>query len=109
MVGIARKNTERLVRLVNDMLDLERLEAGRVDVEPRAVTPAELLATAARVVQPVADAAGVELNWEAGEFELMADPDRVVQALVNLIANAIKFSPAGSCVRTASGRPTRSR
>ena len=101
MVGIARENTERLVRLVNDTLDLERLEAGRVDVEPRAVTPAELLATAARVVQPVADAAGVELSWEAGEFELMADPDRVVQALVNLIANAIKFSPAGSCVRTS--------
>ena len=88
------------MRLVNDTLDLERLAAGRVDVEPRPVRPGELLAATAQVVQPVADAAGVELSWEAGELELMADPDRVVQALINLVANAVKFSPAGTCVRT---------
>ena len=84
MVAIARENTERLVRLVNDTLDLERLEAGRVDVDPRPVRPGELLAATAQVVQPVADEAGVELSWEADELELMVDPDRVVQALVNL-------------------------
>jgi len=100
MVAIARENTERLVRLVNDTLDLERLEAGRVDIDPRPVAPGELLATTAQVVQPLADEAGVDLSWEADELELMVDPDRVVQALVNLIANAIKFSPADSCVRT---------
>ncbi|WP_157592574.1 GAF domain-containing sensor histidine kinase [Solirubrobacter soli] len=104
MVGIARDNTDRLVRLVNDTLDLERLQAGRVDIEPRPVTPATLLATTARVVQPVADAADVELGWEADELELMADADRIVQALVNLVANAVKFSPAGTCVRTSITR-----
>lgn len=104
MVQIARENTDRLVRLVNDTLDLERLEAGRVDVDPRPVSPAELLATTARVVQPVADEAGVELTWSAEELELMVDPDRVVQALVNLVANAVKFSPAGSCVHTSIER-----
>jgi PAS domain S-box-containing protein len=101
MVGIARENTDRLVRLVNDTLDLERLQGGRVDIEPRPVTAGELLTTTARVVQPVADAAGVELDWEADELELMADADRVVQALVNLVANAVKFSPPGACVRTS--------
>ncbi len=100
MVAIARENTERLVRLVNDTLDLERLEAGRVDVEPRPVRPGDLLGATAQVVQPVADEAGVELSWEADELELMADPDRVVQALINLVANAVKFSPPGTCVRT---------
>ena len=99
---IARENTERLARLVDETLDLERLQAGRVDVDPRPVRPAELLAATAQVVQPVADAAGVDLDWEAPEsLELMADPDRIVQALVNLVANAIKFSPAGTCVRTS--------
>jgi signal transduction histidine kinase len=101
MVQIARENTDRLVRLVNDTLDLERLDAGRVDVEPRPVTPAALLAATAQVVQPVADEHGVELSWEAGELELLVDPDRVVQALINLVANAVKFSPAGSRVRTS--------
>jgi signal transduction histidine kinase len=100
MVVIARENTERLVRLVNDTLDLERLEAGRIDIDPRAVSPGELLATTDKVVQPLADAAGVDLSWEADELELLVDPDRIVQALVNLIANAIKFSPPGSCVHT---------
>ena len=48
-------------------------------------------------MQPVADAAGVELSWEApDELELIADPDRIVQTLVNLVANAVKFSPAGA-------------
>ncbi len=102
MVAIARANAERLARLVDDTLDLERLEAGRVDIDPRPVPPAELLAATAQVVQPIADAADVELTWEAPEtLQLMADPDRIVQALVNLVANAVKFSPAGTCVRTS--------
>ena len=62
MVVIARENTERLARLVDETLDLERLQAGRVDVDPRPVRPAELLAATAQVVQPVADAAGVDLT-----------------------------------------------
>ena len=101
MVRIARENTERLTRLVEETLDLERLHAGRVELEVRSVTPVELLASSAQVVQPVADAAGVELSWEApADLELIVDPDRIVQALVNLVANAIKFSPRGATVRT---------
>lgn len=101
MVAIARQNTERLSRLVDETLDLERLGAGRVDLEVRSVTPAELLRSTAQVVQRVADDAGVTLIWDApADLELYVDPDRIVQALVNLIANAIKFSPRGASVRT---------
>ena len=97
-------------RLVDDTLDLERLEAGRVDVEPRPVAPGELLAATAQVVQPVADAAGVELSWEApADLELIVDPDRIVQALVNLIANAVKFSPAGTLRAHDASRRTTAR
>lgn len=101
MVAIARQNTERLSRLVDETLDLERLQAGRVELEVRGVTPSELLQSTAQVVQHVADDAGVELVWEApADLQLHVDPDRIVQALVNLVGNAIKFSPRGGSVRT---------
>lgn len=101
MVAIARQNTERLSRLVDETLDLERLQAGRVELEVRGVTPPELLQSTAQVVQHVADEAGVELLWEApADLWLHVDPDRIVQALVNLVGNAIKFSPRGGRIRT---------
>ncbi|WP_170178898.1 GAF domain-containing sensor histidine kinase [Solirubrobacter pauli] len=101
MVAIARQNTERLSRLVDETLDLERLQAGRVELEVRGVTALELLQSTAQVVQHVADDAGVELLWEApADLQLHVDPDRIVQALVNLVGNAIKFSPPGGSVRT---------
>ncbi len=68
MVAIARENTERLARLVDDTLDLERLRGRPRRRSTRGRSrPAELLAATAQVVQPVADAAGVELSWEAPE------------------------------------------
>ena len=84
-------------RLVNDTLDLERLEAGRVDARRRARSgPASCSPRPAQVVQPVGRRGGrrAELGG-ADELELIADPDRIVQTLVNLVANAVKFSPAG--------------
>ena len=96
MVGIARSNTDRLVRLVTDILDIERIEAGRADLERRPVSTGELLDSACRVLQAVADAADVRLRFAAGEDVVLADPDRIVQALTNLVGNAIKFSPAGT-------------
>jgi PAS domain S-box-containing protein len=104
MVVIARENTDRLVRLVNDTLDLERLEGGRVDVELRPVRAADLLAAAAQNVELLAAAAKVALEWADEGVELLADPDRIVQALVNLVGNAIKFSPEGSTVRISIAR-----
>jgi signal transduction histidine kinase len=95
MVGIARSNTDRLVRLVTDILDIERIEAGRAVLEPREVPAAELLESACHVVQAVADQAGVRLGVQDDGAIVMADPDRIVQALTNLLGNAIKFSPEG--------------
>jgi len=102
MVSIARSNTDRLVRLVTDILDIERIEAGRADLELRSVTARELLDTARRVVQAVADDAGVPLETDDAGGAVLADPDRIVQALTNLIGNALKFSPAGAPVRISA-------
>jgi PAS domain S-box-containing protein len=104
MVQLAVDNADRLVRLVNDTLELERLDAGRLELHRRPAELSQLTATALRAVDALADAAGVSLISAVGGVRLLADPDRVVQALVNLLGNAVKFSPRAGRV-TVSAEP----
>jgi signal transduction histidine kinase len=103
MVAVAVLNTERLGRLVNDILDIERMAAGSLMLEPVAVDATELVEQSMQVVQATADAAGVTLRSDTAELTVIADPDRIVQALVNLLGNAVKFSPRGGVVTIAVG------
>ncbi|HEX6750793.1 MAG TPA: ATP-binding protein [Longimicrobium sp.] len=98
MLEIAVQNTDRLIRLINDILDIERIESGKVAMEPRPVNLAELVQNAAEVMLPMAERAGVELYVWAEPVSLMADPDRILQVLTNLISNAVKFSNPGGTV-----------
>lgn len=98
MLDIAVQNTDRLIRLINDILDLERIESGKVAMEPRPVSAAELAHNAAEVIQPVAERAGVGVYVWAEPVWVNADPDRVLQVLTNLVSNAVKFSAPGSTV-----------
>jgi signal transduction histidine kinase len=98
MVAIAVLNTDRLVRLINDILDIERMAAGRLSLTPAKVDATDLVNQSIQVVQATADAAGVELRSDVQPLTVSADADRIVQTLVNLLGNAIKFSPAGSAV-----------
>jgi signal transduction histidine kinase len=120
MVAVAVLNTDRLVRLVNDILDIERMAAGRLVLRPAAVDAAELVNQSIQVVQATADAAGVTLRSEvsgaasgeesgavSGEVsgvKVLADADRIVQALVNLLGNAVKFSPREGVVTVTVSR-----
>ncbi|MCB9596781.1 MAG: PAS domain-containing protein [Sandaracinaceae bacterium] len=99
LVALGRRNTDRLLRLVNDLLDLKRLEAGRMKLRRRALDPAESVKAALDGLAVIAADAGVELEARGGTaLSIWADPDRVVQVLTNLVSNAIKFSPEGSAV-----------
>ncbi len=98
MVAVAVLNTDRLVRLVNDILDFERMTAGSMRLERGAVDACELVGESLRVVQATADAAGVRMHIDVAPLTVFADRDRVVQALVNLLGNAVKFSPHGGVV-----------
>jgi PAS domain S-box-containing protein len=96
MLEIAVQNTDRLVRLINDILDIERIESGRVTMELRTVDAAELVHQAVEVMNPMAEKAGVRLFAWADRQPMDADPDRILQVLTNLISNAVKFSPPGA-------------
>ena len=98
MLAIAISNADRLVRLINDILDIERIESGKAPMEMRACELAELVESTRALLAISADEAGVKLVVEPVQARLEADPDRIVQALVNLIGNAIKFSPKGGTV-----------
>jgi PAS domain S-box-containing protein len=98
MLQIAAKNADRLVRLINDILDIERIESGKVTMTKQACDAANLMTAAAEVMQSMASAAEVTLSVSPVSARLWADPDRIVQVLTNLLSNAIKFSPPGSTV-----------
>jgi len=99
MVDIAAHNTERLVRLINDILDIERLNSGTVALELQATDVAVLAERSMEVMRSMADGAGVHLTLDARPVVHLVDPDRIEQAMTNLLSNAIKFSPAGAEVR----------
>jgi PAS domain S-box-containing protein len=98
MLTIAVNNTDRLIRLINDILDIERLESGEIGLSRQMCDVSELLDQALNAIRGVAEQAGITLSVSATPSRLQADPDRLVQTLTNLLGNAVKFSPRGSTV-----------
>lgn len=94
---------ERMNRLIQDLLDVKRIEAGGIAIERRAVPASSLLAEAAEMLRPLAVASGIELSVTECESlpEVLADPHRIQQVLSNLIGNAVKFTPAGGRITLA--------
>ena len=100
---IARKilrGGSHAIRLVRDVLDLARLDEGRLQTWPRRVVISDLVEAAMDAIAPEAERRRVELAFQEPEkrLELVADPDRVLQITLNLLSNAVKFSPTGSKV-----------
>jgi PAS domain S-box-containing protein len=102
MVALAVANTDRLVRLVNDILDVERMDSGHLSLERAPLDARALTGQSVQAIRGTAEEAGVELNTEVEQLTVNADADRIVQTLVNLLGNAIKFSPRGSVVTVAA-------
>jgi two-component system, OmpR family, sensor histidine kinase VicK len=95
---IADESTERLVRLVNSVLDLQRIESGAVTMEKQACLAPELMIQAVEAMQAMAQQHQITLVNQPLEIPLWVDADYIVQALTNLISNAIKFSAPGDKV-----------
>jgi signal transduction histidine kinase len=100
LVAIVRRSTERLLRLVNQILDMSRLRAGVLPLEYVALDLDWLVARAIEELRPQADEARVTIARErlGTRFTVLGDEDRLVQVLVNLLANAVRFTPVGGTV-----------
>ena len=98
MVDIALVSSERLARLINEILDIERIESGMLSMDLGTYRARDLIDLAVGQVQVIAEDAGVRVRLGRTDGEVYADADRVVQTLLNLLSNAIKFSHRGGQV-----------
>ncbi|HVL06081.1 MAG TPA: response regulator [Acidimicrobiales bacterium] len=104
MAEVAVSSTDRLVRLVNDLLDLERIESGKVQLTLGPVAVDRLLRDAAAAVEGMAERAGVAVRLQPVEGIVNVDADQMLQAIANLLSNAIKFSDRGQAVDVVAER-----
>ena len=107
MIHIAQKNSKRLATLINDLLDMEKLEAGqmRFELAPHPLQP--LLQQSVQENQAYAEQHGVRIDLleaPAQDLVVEVDPQRLLQVLANLLSNAAKFSPPGAVVEVALER-----
>jgi signal transduction histidine kinase len=99
-LGIIERNADRLLRLIDDLLMLNRLEAGGLPLELTQVSLPDVASEAVKNAAPMAAKSGVTVHLDAGEGpQVLADPRRLAQVLDNLIGNAVKFSHVDGLVR----------
>ena len=97
-----QQSGEHLLRLVSDILDLSRLETGRLELQIEDCDLEAVAATAMAMVEPQARQNGVTLHLQAGEKTVRADRRALTQILVNLLGNAVKFNRPGGSVTVSS-------
>ena len=99
-----KTNTDRLSRLINDILDLSKIEAGRIELRSANIVPYRLIHEVVEQLRPVANEKLVSIETPIREQDLAAwaDPDKVTQVLINLLGNAIKFTPAKGTISVAA-------
>jgi PAS domain S-box-containing protein len=102
MLSIAIGNTDRLVNLVNDILELERIGSGKAELHYCQVDVEALMRRVADLLSATAAKNGIEFTIDANGVHVWADPDRILQTITNLASNAIKFSPDGGEVHLAA-------
>jgi signal transduction histidine kinase len=101
-----KSNTDRLSRLINDLLDLSSIEAGRIVLKPTSLPLATLVREVAESLRPVAEEKCIHLDVAVGDIDVTAwgDRDKVAGVLMNLIGNAVKFTPSYGRVYVAIKR-----
>lgn len=102
-------NSERLLKLINGVLDLAKIEAGRMELDLTEVKLSSLVDEALSVVAPLMEKNAIQLNIEVddGSFLPLADPEKLLHILINLLGNASKFSPKGMVTIKALHQPNR--
>jgi NtrC-family two-component system sensor histidine kinase KinB len=104
LLQAAGEETRRLRALVNDLLDLSKIESGRIEMEMASFSLQELLEQARQVIQKQADDAGVSLEVRPDAARVRADGNKIVWVLTNLVSNALRHTPAGGRVTLSASR-----
>ncbi|MEW5984958.1 MAG: ATP-binding protein [Acidobacteriota bacterium] len=100
LMGVALSNTDRLIRIINDILDISKIEAGKLELKVKVHEPKDLVRQSVESVAPIAEANGVALEpvVPADLPSVLVDSDRTIQAMVNLLSNALKYAPPKTAV-----------
>jgi len=98
MLNIADEQTERLVHLVNNVLDLQRIQSGKIIMNKQACKADDLMQEAVQMMKTLAQEQKIKLSYQSTPLIVWADRDYIMQTLTNLVSNAIKFSPDNSTV-----------
>jgi PAS domain S-box-containing protein len=101
-VGLASQESERLIRLTGDLLEMARIESGHIVLEKRSAFCSEIMEQAITAVRALAESKGMKINVTPSPLSILADPDRICQILVNFLSNAIKYSDANSQVKLSA-------
>jgi PAS domain S-box-containing protein len=106
LLHVALANADRLIRIVSDILDMSKIEAGELRVRPERAAPRAIIEESVRAVAGVARDAQVQVTCDVpdGLPEVVVDAGRTIQVLINLLSNAIKHAPRGSCVEVSVTR-----
>lgn len=95
----AENNVDRLINLINDLLDLEKLEAGKMDMNLETTDLATVFEKSVDAVNTLAEAKSVKISCVETDLEILGDESRLIQVMVNLLSNAVKYSPSGQPVK----------
>jgi signal transduction histidine kinase len=99
LTEIAHANCERLIRLINDILDIQKIESGNLRFDKAPVSLAQLVSRSVEDLRGYGDGLGVRMTLDLrSDPVILADSDRMIQVITNLLSNAIKFSPTGETV-----------
>ncbi|MEM8718286.1 MAG: ATP-binding protein [Cyanobacteria bacterium P01_G01_bin.39] len=102
LLEIAFNNSNRLVRLINDILDLERIKSGKVTMIKSSCNVADVMKDAVESLQSIAEKTDITIKVVPLQVNLWIDRDRIIQTLTNLLSNAIKFSDSNTTVRLSA-------
>ncbi len=109
ILGIAKRNVDRLARLINDVLDFQKLEAGRIQFDLKENNINDIVKDVHRTMQPMTQSKQIDfiLNLDTNIPRIKCDNDKIVQVLTNLVSNAAKFAEQGKImVSTTRGENT---
>jgi len=98
MLKIADEQTERLVHLVNNVLDLQRIQSGKITMNKQGCQAKDLMVETVQTMKTFSQDRGIKLSFKPSKFVVWADRDYIIQTLTNLVSNAIKFSPSNSSI-----------